>query len=175
MPIRFRCSYCSKLLGIARRKAGTDTVCPHCGYEITVPKEEGEKESDGGDSGRTAPPALESKPLLPATAEKPATVAKQANPEAPAATVEPPATIPDTDPPLFEKNLEEVLGALPAPPATSWAEKPKPRESSGMDAVSLGGASGPVVLSPQKATILVVGVVLLLAFAFAAGFLIASR
>jgi hypothetical protein len=37
MPIRFRCSYCNRLLGIATRKAGTQTRCPHCGYEITVP------------------------------------------------------------------------------------------------------------------------------------------
>src|SRR5262249_29376644 len=37
MPIRFRCSYCNRLLGIATRKAGTETTCPHCGYTITVP------------------------------------------------------------------------------------------------------------------------------------------
>ncbi|MBY0458878.1 MAG: hypothetical protein K2V38_16190 [Gemmataceae bacterium] len=37
MPIRFRCSYCNKLLGIATRKAGTETLCPHCGYTIVVP------------------------------------------------------------------------------------------------------------------------------------------
>jgi phage FluMu protein Com len=37
MPIRFRCTYCNRLLGIATRKAGTQTRCPHCGYEITVP------------------------------------------------------------------------------------------------------------------------------------------
>ncbi len=37
MPIRFRCSYCNRLLGIATRKAGTQTRCPHCSCEITVP------------------------------------------------------------------------------------------------------------------------------------------
>ena len=37
MPIRFRCSYCNRLLGIATRKAGMETICPHCGYTITVP------------------------------------------------------------------------------------------------------------------------------------------
>ena len=37
MPIRFRCSYCNRLLGIATRKAGMETLCPHCGYTITVP------------------------------------------------------------------------------------------------------------------------------------------
>ena len=39
MPIRFRCTYCNRRLGIATRKAGTDTTCPHCGYTITVPDE----------------------------------------------------------------------------------------------------------------------------------------
>ena len=37
MPIRFRCSRCNRLLGIARRKAGTETTCPHCGATIMVP------------------------------------------------------------------------------------------------------------------------------------------
>ena len=37
MPIRFRCAYCNRLLGIATRKAGMETICPHCGYTITVP------------------------------------------------------------------------------------------------------------------------------------------
>jgi phage FluMu protein Com len=37
MPIRFRCSYCNRLLGIATRKAGMQTTCPHCGNSITVP------------------------------------------------------------------------------------------------------------------------------------------
>ncbi|HEV3383571.1 MAG TPA: hypothetical protein VG097_02085, partial [Gemmata sp.] len=37
MPIRFRCGYCNRLLGIARRKAGSETTCPHCGYTLTVP------------------------------------------------------------------------------------------------------------------------------------------
>ncbi|HSQ55560.1 MAG TPA: hypothetical protein VLM40_07425, partial [Gemmata sp.] len=40
MPIRFRCGYCSRLLAIARRKAGTTTTCPHCGAIIGVPPPE---------------------------------------------------------------------------------------------------------------------------------------
>jgi len=37
MPIRFRCVYCDKLLGIARRKAGTIINCPHCAEKLIVP------------------------------------------------------------------------------------------------------------------------------------------
>lgn len=37
MPIRFRCVYCDKLLGIARRKAGAVVNCPQCGQALIVP------------------------------------------------------------------------------------------------------------------------------------------
>lgn len=37
MPIRFRCVYCDKLLGIARRKAGAVVNCPHCSEKLIVP------------------------------------------------------------------------------------------------------------------------------------------
>lgn len=40
MPIKFRCEKCGQLLGIARRKAGTDVACPRCQRMITVPAEE---------------------------------------------------------------------------------------------------------------------------------------
>jgi len=42
MPIRFRCVYCDKLLGIATRKAGTVVNCPQCGQPLIVPTPEGE-------------------------------------------------------------------------------------------------------------------------------------
>jgi hypothetical protein len=37
MPIRFRCAYCSQLMGIARRKAGTVVRCPKCAGQVVVP------------------------------------------------------------------------------------------------------------------------------------------
>src|SRR3954451_22376976 len=40
MPIRFRCVYCDKLLGIATRKAGTVVNCPQCGQPLIVPSPE---------------------------------------------------------------------------------------------------------------------------------------
>jgi hypothetical protein len=42
MPIRFRCVYCDKLLGIARRKAGAVVNCPQCGQPLIVPTPESE-------------------------------------------------------------------------------------------------------------------------------------
>lgn len=37
MPIRFRCSYCNQLLGIARRKIGSVVRCPTCAGQVMVP------------------------------------------------------------------------------------------------------------------------------------------
>ena len=42
MPIRFRCAHCDKLLGIARRKAGSIVNCPQCGQPLIVPTPEDE-------------------------------------------------------------------------------------------------------------------------------------
>jgi phage FluMu protein Com len=43
MPIRFRCVYCDKLLGIARRKAGAVVNCPQCQQPLIVPTPEPEE------------------------------------------------------------------------------------------------------------------------------------
>ena len=37
MPVVFRCEYCHGKLSIARRKIGTNIICPKCTMEITVP------------------------------------------------------------------------------------------------------------------------------------------
>jgi phage FluMu protein Com len=42
MPIRFRCVYCDKLLGIAKRKAGAVVNCPQCQQPLIVPTPEPE-------------------------------------------------------------------------------------------------------------------------------------
>jgi DNA-directed RNA polymerase subunit RPC12/RpoP len=42
MPIRFRCAYCSQLMGIARRKAGSVVSCPKCQGKVIVPNPEAE-------------------------------------------------------------------------------------------------------------------------------------
>ena len=46
MPIRFRCAYCSQLMAIAKRKAGTVVKCPKCTGEIIVPVPEDEAPSE---------------------------------------------------------------------------------------------------------------------------------
>jgi DNA-directed RNA polymerase subunit RPC12/RpoP len=193
MPIRFRCAYCNRLLGIARRKAGTETVCPHCGYTIIVP------EADEGTDGKSIldeaanMDEIESllNPSLPAVAESPPPREERPRP-APAATPEqptvptprpaagapqaaPPKSTPSGERPLFERDLDAVLGGSSKATARPTHAKPKPAPTSGMDSMSLGHEPGQIVLSSQKAAALAVGVIVLLALSFAAGFLIASR
>jgi hypothetical protein len=52
MPIRFRCKYCNQLIGIARRKAGSDVSCPTCHGRLTVPATD---ESPDGGAEASAP------------------------------------------------------------------------------------------------------------------------
>ena len=40
MPVKFRCSACGQLLGIARRKIGQTISCPRCHHPLTVPTED---------------------------------------------------------------------------------------------------------------------------------------
>ena len=59
MPIRFRCVYCDKLLGIARRKAGSVVNCPQCKQPLIVPTPEPEPEATAAAaSSSTSPPPV---------------------------------------------------------------------------------------------------------------------
>jgi DNA-directed RNA polymerase subunit RPC12/RpoP len=37
MAIRFRCAYCSQLMGISHRKVGAVVRCPRCSGQVVVP------------------------------------------------------------------------------------------------------------------------------------------
>lgn len=171
MPIRFRCSSCKRLLGIARRKAGSETKCPHCGAAIMVPS------SEEADEERTHLDDIDEliNPLSAAPA--PAIATRPAPPSMPRAVPRPvsePLPLTEEERPLFERDLDSVLGAPGSVPGADVA-KPRPASAAGMDAMSLEPERNHLVISSQKATALVVIVVILLALSFAAGFLIASR
>jgi phage FluMu protein Com len=222
MPIRFRCSYCNRLLGIATRKAGMRTTCPHCGNSITVPappraEERTERinvedvdELLGKSAGATvkevpaaapappAPPQARAQEILEPEFEEPLSIppspppparkkvskptpapepaAKPAVAKAPAAPKpkpKPPRPHDPDDPPLFEGDVDEILGETAAP---GEEELQKPAPAAGVDAMSLGDAeSRPITLSSQTATLLMVAVVVLMALSFAAGYLVAPR
>lgn len=158
MPIRFRCPHCSKLLGIATRKAGTAITCPKCEQSVTVPQP-----GDAAPGGELD----EIDQLL-------------GNP-APAATA--PVAAPSAAPrrksgdSLFETgDVDQLLGftsSLPSP-VEPTPRPAAPRPGTGADVLSLDDPNAPWVLSPAKVALLVVAVVALLGVAFAAGFVIAN-
>ena len=175
MPIRFRCSRCNRLLGIARRKAGVETKCPHCGATIMVPQD------DGGDEGRTEFDDLDDlvNPISerPAQTAAPAVAARPAPPPVPRAarTAAEPFRLHPDERPLFERDVEAVLGVSNGSPGLTDSLKPKLPPTAGMDAMSLGSEQNQIVISAQRATALTVVVVVLMALSFGAGFIIASR
>jgi phage FluMu protein Com len=61
MPIRFRCVYCDKLLGIARRKAGSVVNCPQCKQPLIVPTPDPEPEPTAAAAGPSGPPPVPGK------------------------------------------------------------------------------------------------------------------
>jgi hypothetical protein len=201
MPIRFRCGYCSRLLGIARRKAGTNTTCPHCGATIAVPSA---VEFEGaGDGGGSQPELAEIDQLLQASgsavAARPATVASPApnvgfsttpTPEptpAPAALsshkpsptpapTPPPRellTLTEPEKPRIERDVDTALGGKT--PAPESRREPKPVPSPDSDALSLDDELTGYVLTPRTLTGLAVVVVVLLVLAFTAGYFVGAR
>jgi hypothetical protein len=161
MPIRFRCQHCNQLLGIARRKSGTHVECPTCHQNVLVPAEEGALAPNG-----LPPPAAKPVPPPPV-----------------------PAPAPVGGPALFERDDFELLlrpqasmaGELPRPPIPAVrtpvpSTRPHPSEPM-PDPLPAWPPPDPgppigVILSPTRATILTVVVILLLAVAFGAGLLV---
>lgn len=153
MPIRFRCPQCDRMLGIARRKAGTQTACPGCAKVVTVPVQDDHTELDDLDQLLNASPGAVPQPV---------------------ATARP---VPPDERPLFELgDVDAILGLpKPAPEKFDLDDAPRVKPVSGMDALSLGPDAAKIVLTPQRATLLVVGVVVLLGVAFAAGYMLAGK
>src|SRR5438132_6458859 len=161
MPIRFRCAYCNKLLGIARRKAGTVVRCPTCAGQVVVPTvETNEPEGRPGEEKQlifersdfdellnqdgTEPSPAGKKPTLVAAGEEPIAIASAA--AAPAKTwgaqAEP------------SSKVQHVLTAPIPPPAEA-------------DVHSVDG----VFISRGKATLLMLLAIRAIALAFGGGVL----
>jgi DNA-directed RNA polymerase subunit RPC12/RpoP len=174
MPIRFRCNRCNRLLGIARRKAGAETKCPHCGATIMVPHD------DDGDDEQTQFDDIDElvNPVtsLPVKAAAPSIAMRSAPPPVPRAARPGHEAIPlpPEERPLFERDVETVLGAINYAPNGTEPVKKKSAPTAGLDAMSLAHERSHIVLSAQLATALAVVVVVLMALSFGAGFLVAS-
>jgi phage FluMu protein Com len=155
MPIRFRCEHCHQLMGIARRKAGTEVQCPTCRTSVLVPVED-------------QVPA--------AAASQPHAVLKSSEP----APIKP-------APPMFERS--EIDALLRVPEAAPRIGRSAQKKGDAVRAYShdvepLGPANSAasipssvlpppgIYLSSNRATLLAVAGVILVALAFGAGLLV---
>jgi hypothetical protein len=185
MPIRFRCPNCSRLLGIAKRKAGTQTNCPQCGRPMTVPYEDQpdvpQEPLNLDDLDSLLNPVAQANGDMashPQPSPVSAPAAAQAAPSPRPAAAARPQRKPGEENPLFEEDVDAILGIHKSGERFELDEDAGTGKKpvSGLDAMSLDdGGGGKLVLTAQKATLLVVAVVVLLGLAFAAGFLVATR
>jgi hypothetical protein len=162
MPIRFRCVYCDKLLGIATRKAGSVVNCPQCGQPLIVPTPE-----PGLDETEAAAPQ---KPMAPA---HPAQAFEQDDFD----------VLLEPDPPTFRgpdalpanPTSGRVPSTLPMPPQPLAVERALPRPHAPIPTpVALPNQrSGGIVLSSGMLVLAIVLVVVLVGFAFGGGYLVA--
>jgi hypothetical protein len=157
MPIRFRCPTCDRLLSTARRKAGTRVVCPRCEDEVTVP------DADLADAG-TADNGLAE--VVPVEPEVPVRQARRPATARPAL----PAPKPEDGGPLFERpDFEKLLGQDVKKAEVAAAAKPATTPP-----VALSAEDG-ITVSRGAAVMLAVLMVVLLALAFATGYLVGSK
>jgi phage FluMu protein Com len=180
MPIRFRCSQCDRLLGIARRKAGTQIRCPQCGELTTVPSEDAPPSTDQTLEGLDellGPPsnghAAVLAPPVPALAAPPHEADLDFFPPAPPRPKPAPKVRPKKpDDGLFEQDVDDLLGIEKIDEALLLDEPSKAKPVNGTDAKSLDDGPGTITLSSQRATLIVVAAVILMLVAFATGFAI---
>jgi hypothetical protein len=168
MPIRFRCAYCNQLLGIARRKAGTVVRCPNCAGQVVVPAiDEDEPEAPEPSPvpqeaapkpvGAAAPPLFERSDfddiLKPVASREPANVAR-----GPVAS--PPA------PPAPQGAREAIVD-----PAGVNVER-VPLQQALIPTLEPMAPQPGIWLSPAKATLLSVLIVLALTLMFVLGLMV---
>lgn len=155
MPIRFRCVYCDKLLGIAHRKANTVVNCPQCGQALIVPSP---PEGQGAEEEQPTPPP----------AQRPSRTT--------------PVTSPPKDR-LFESNefddlVEEqdntLRGTVSAEPSAPSYPQPIRHSVAPMPTVAPPPPAPPagLVLSGGKLILLILVVLGLIAAAFGGGFFV---
>jgi hypothetical protein len=156
MPIRFRCAYCNQLLGIARRKAGTVVRCPTCAGQLVVPNvDTDETEAQGGEEGPLVFERNDFEELLNPGAGEAVPIEKKQT-----------LLTPSDDP--------VAIPAAAEPPAGAWGTHAEPAIKLEQIHPALPVTAQPagIVLSPTKATLLLIAVIVAVALAFGGGWLL---
>jgi hypothetical protein len=167
MPIRFRCVYCDKLLGIARRKAGAVVNCPQCGQPLIVPTPDPEPQPAAATAGASAPAPVGSPSKLFERDDFDVVLQGDATVRAPEPPPPPKRNKSSSPPPVPTPLPPKQFAAeknLPAPPEYPPAPMPyQPR--------ARAGSSG-IVLTAGKLIALIVVVLFLVIGAFGGGVLV---
>lgn len=181
MPIQFRCPSCDRMLGIAKRKAGSSVKCPRCAADVRVPALAGMAVESNGPVG--AAPAIPKEPRE-----------KKSPPTAPSAVVATPRaanaerkvdSMPLFERPDFESLLNPALEKAkpaapsnPAPVPVARRESPLPSkpylDDSVEEAIDVEDLSNTIILTRRTLTIAVAAVAVLMGLAFAVGYFLAG-
>lgn len=174
MPIQFRCPSCDRMLGIAKRKAGSSVKCPRCAADVRVPALAGMAVESNGPVG--AAPAIPKGSSNTATAAPPApAVAKRAERKVDSMPLFERPDFESLLNPALEKAKPEVTVAEPArvTPLPSQAYQPYPDDSA-EEAIDVEDLSNTIILTRNKLTIAVAVVAVLMGIAFAVGYFLAA-
>jgi len=159
MPIRFRCVYCDKLLGIAKRKAGAVVNCPQCGQPLIVPTPE--PEATAAASQPASPPP------------NPGKLFEQDDFDV---LLERDATFRSPDPPPPPKRAKAptppVVNPLPPRPFAVERNLPAAPESYPEASPRPPARSGKLVLSGGMLVLTLIAVLVLMGLAFGGGILV---
>jgi phage FluMu protein Com len=195
MPVVFRCFYCRGKLSIAKRKAGQDVACPRCQAIITVPvpddlgnqltelltasnqhavlgptEQVAEHELAPANAGYDLDDAAAAAFDGDAMAMPPPPPAPVPKPPPPMKKPAPKLMRTGNDMPLFEADeIEQLLASKIGPeplPEPAREEKEKVGDFPSMV------TEDAFVISRAKATLLMIGAVLAVGMAFAAGFVV---
>ena len=174
MPIRFRCASCDKLLGIARRKAGSVVNCPRCAEPLIVPTPEDDYDVEPADDLPDVEEVPEIRQPVKAggggTAKKPggglferSDFEKLLHAEPTFRTDRGPDPVPVPGPRTFDEH--------PPPPKRPTSPPPVSRPTPAVALPPVEPPSG-IYLSPGRATVVSVLIVALLAAAFGGGVMV---
>jgi phage FluMu protein Com len=175
MPIKFRCGYCNRLLGIARRKAGMEINCPHCSYAITVPEEQPDEQPEPNvdvldlDNLLNPVGSADATPLPTSVGGSSGPAYPTPSPATPQRPQYPGYGRPVARPASMPADAQEEIVDL----AGLGETEPAPAVSPPAPSVPPPPVDG-IVLSTSRATLLLVGTIFLIGLAFAGGFLVAS-
>jgi len=167
MPIRFRCEKCHRLLGIARRKAGTQTRCPHCACVIIVPALQPESLTEPmGVSAKHVAITQTGTNAGPSQCQ-PTQTSDRALDQVKCQSV----TLDDS--PLFERKIEELLQELQIP-AFKPSQKPHQQTEplANLNIQNLHSEIDILAFSYQQIILIIVFFMFLILAAFITGFIV---